>query len=218
MNNRSLIIIAVFVILVVIVGIFAFTLPHNNNADGKLKTQINFLSETTLKSGEAVQFELKDEKGNAIAGENITIKFEESGENQTYGILTDSEGKGSLVLNNEVPGTYVVYVSYNGSAAYYGSLASQTITIEEGVVQQDSSSNATESTSSEPLAGNSSAGTSLYNGNSTTSQNLHYDSQYNFYYDDNGVIRGGQSDGMSADYVRNSYESGDMIDEEGNLQ
>ena len=216
MNTRSLIIIAIFVILVVIVGIFAFTLPQDNNTDGKLKTQINFLTEETLKNGQAIQFELKDEKGNALANQNITVIFEETGENQTYGISTDSEGKGALVLNNELPGTYNVYVSYNGSASYYGSMASQTITIEEGVSQ--ASDNAASSDSGNEISSNSSAGTALYNGNSNSTQNLHYDNQYNFYYDDNGVIRGGQSDGMSADYVRNSYESGDMIDEEGNLQ
>lgn len=153
-----------------------------------------------------------------IAGENVTIKFEENGANQTYTIVTDNEGKGSLVLNNEYPGTYNVYVDYNGSATHNASSASQTVTIEEGTAQTSTEDASTESGSSEPISSNSSAGTSLYNGNSSSSQNLHYDSQYNFYYDDNGIIRGGQSDGMSADYVRNSYESGNMVDEEGNLQ
>ena len=45
-----------------------------------------------------------------------------------------------------------------------------------------------------------------------------HDSQYNFYYDDNGIVRGGQNDGYSADYIRDIYENGDMVDEEGNLQ
>lgn len=218
MNTRNLIIIAVFIIIVVILGIFAFTLPNDNTKDGKLTTQIKFLSDEKLKNGQAVEFQLCDANNNPIAGDNITVMFEENGENQTYSIVTDSEGKGSLVLNNELPGTYNVYVSYNGSARYYGSIASQTITIEEGVPETDADSQTQEGESAEPIATNSSAGTSLYNGNSTASQNLHYDSQYNFYYDDNGIIRGGQSDGMSADYMRNAYESGDMVDEEGNLQ
>lgn len=217
MNNRNLIIIAIVVVLVVLVGIFAFMMPHNNT-DSKLNTQINFLSQETLKNGDAVQFELKDINGNVIAGENITIMFEENGANQTYSIITDNEGKGSLVLNNENPGTYNVFVSYNGSATYNGCSASQKITIEEGYAEASTDSSSTESGSSEPIASNSSAGTSLYNGNSSSSPNLHYDSQYNFYYDDNGIIRGGQNDGMSADYIRNAYESGDMVDDEGNLQ
>ena len=213
MNTRSLIIIAIFIILVVAVGIFAFMLPHDNNQDGKLTTEINFLSEENLKNGEAVQFELKDSNGNVIANDNVTIQFEEDGKNQTYSIITDSEGRGELVLNNELPGSYNVYVSYNGSAKYYGCIASQTINIENGVAQASD-----EDGSTGFIASNSSAGTSLYNGNSSGSSNLHYDSQFNFYYDDNGVIRGGENDGMSADFMRNLYESGDIANEENELQ
>ena len=143
----------------------------------------------------------------------------ENGENQTYSIITDVEGKGSLVLNNEAPGSYDVIVSYNGTLKYNGCSAKQTITVSEGASSDTASSDTAESeSSSQPTQSNSSAGTSLYNGNSSSQGNLHYDSQYNFYYDDNGVIRGGQNDGMSAEYMRNAYESGDMVDEEGNLQ
>ena len=212
MNTRNLIIIAICVILLLIVGFLAFTLTQDHSQNGKINTEINFLSGETLKSGESVEFQLKDADGNAIIGENITILFEEDGENQTYSIVTDNEGKGSLALNNEMPGTYNVYVSYNGTTRFNGCTASQTITIEEGVYQPSSDSNSTE-----PIISNSSAGTSLYNGNSTASQNIHYDSQYNFYYDDNGIIRGGQNDGMSADYIREAYQSAEMVDEEGNL-
>ena len=212
MNTRNLIIIAICVILLLIVGFLAFTLTQDHSQNGKINTEINFLRGETLKSGESVEFQLKDADGNPIIGENITILFEEDGENQTYTIVTDNVGKGSLALNNEMPGTYNVYVSYNGTTRFNGCNASQTITIEEGVYQPSSDSNSTE-----PIISNSSAGTSLYNGNSTASQNIHYDSQYNFYYDDNGIIRGGQNDGMSADYIREAYQSAEMVDEEGNL-
>lgn len=206
MDSRNLLIVAILIIIVVLVAIFAFVLPHGND-DGKVATEINFLSPQNLKNGEAVEFQLKDTHGNVIAKDNITIKFEENGQNQTYSIVTDEEGKGSLVLNNENPGTYNVYVLYNGSASYSACQASQTITIEEGTASNTNST-----------TGNSSAGTSLYNGQTGNSSNLHYDSQYNFYYDDNGIIRGGQSDGMSADYVRDAYASAEAVDEEGNLQ
>ncbi|WP_406533730.1 hypothetical protein [Methanobrevibacter sp.] len=218
MNTRNLIIIAILIILAVIVGLFAFTTLQDNSQNGKINTEITFLSGDTLKSGKTVEFQLKDADNNAIIGENITILFEENGENQTYSIVTDNEGKGGLALNNEMPGTYVVYVLYNGTTRFNACNASQTITIEEGYYQPATDSSSEESDTSEPIVSNSSAGTSLYNGNSSTSQNLHYDSQYNFYYDDNGIIRGGQNDGMSADYIREAYSSNDMVDEEGNLQ
>ena len=216
--QRNILIIIAVVVIVAIVGAFALT-HHGNNDEGMLNTEIKFLGQATLKNGEAIQFELNDEKGQHLDNQNITITFVENGENQTYSIITDVEGKGSLVLNNEAPGSYDVIVSYNGTLKYNGCSAKQTITVSEGASSDTASSDTAESeSSSQPTQSNSSAGTSLYNGNSSSQGNLHYDSQYNFYYDDNGVIRGGQNDGMSAEYMRNAYESGDMVDEEGNLQ
>lgn len=219
MNSRNLIIVAIFIVIVILLGIFTFAMPHDKS-DGKLNTEIKFLSKDTLKSGEAIQFQLKDAKGNVLPGQNMTIEFIEDGQTQTYSIITDYDGKGSLVLNNEQPGSYDVNVKYNGTLTYNGCSAKQTIKIEEGIAEPepatDSNSNGT---SSEPVQSNSSAGTSLYNGgNSSSPGELYYDSQYNFYYDQNGVIRGGQNDGYSAQYIRDIYESGDMIDEDGNLQ
>ena len=216
MNTRNLIIIAIFIVLVVLVGLFAFSLPHNNQNE-KTNTEIKFLSPDTLKNGEAIQFELRDAQGYVLEGQNITITFVENGENQTYSIVTDHDGRGSLVLNNELPGSYEVTVFYNGTVTYASCSAKQTITVEEGVAEVNADAS-TESGTSEPVQTNSSAGTSLYNGNSSSQGQLYYDSQYNFYYDDNGIIRGGQNDGYSADYIRNIYESGDMVEEDGNLQ
>ena len=213
MNEKNLLIIAIFIVIVILLGIFIFAMPHNNGIDGKQNSQINFLSKDTLKNGEAIEFELKDEKGNPIASQNVTIYFLEDGENQTYSIFTNPEGKGSLVLNNELPGSYQVTVTYNGTVRYNGCSATQTVNVEEGIVEPSE-----ETDSGSAVPDNSSAGTSLYNGNSSQDQQLYYDSQYNFYYDQNGIIRGGQNDGYSADYIREIYSSGNMIDEDGNLQ
>ena len=212
--NRNMLLIAIVVIIIAIaVGIFAFTMPQSH--DGKLNTEIDIFTESTMKNGDAVKFVLKDEKGNAIPGQNITITFVENEESQNYSISTDNEGRGALVINNEAPGEYKVIVSYNGTDAYNGCSANQTITIEDGY-QEESSANSDDG--SEPISSNSSAGTSLYNNQNSSDTQLHYDSQYNFYYDDNGIIRGGQNDGYSAQYIRDIYESGDMVDEDGNLQ
>ena len=215
MRNNNTILIALIIIVLIVLGVFVFTHLPSASHDGKMNTQIDFLSQNTLKNGEAVQFLLKDEQNNALGTQNITITFVENGVNQTYSVITYNEGKASLVLNNENPGSYDVIVSYNGTASYNGCSAKQTITIEEGTAETTESSDS----SSSPVQSNSSAGTAMYNGNSSSSSaELYYDSQYNFYYDQNGIIRGGQNDGYSADYIRNIYESGNMVDEEGNLQ
>ena len=217
MRNNNIIIIALIVIVLIVLGVFVFTHLPSASHDGKMNTQIDFLSQNTLKNGEAVQFLLKDEQNNALGTQNITITFVENGVNQTYSVITDNEGKASLVLNNENPGSYDVIVSYNGTAKYNGCSAKQTITVEEGAAETTQSS---DSSSQPATQSNSSAGTSMYNnGNSSSSSaELYYDSQYNFYYDQNGIIRGGQNDGYSAEYIRNVYEHGDLVDADGNLQ
>lgn len=212
MNNRNLlIVIALIVIIALALGIFAFMQPQGGN--GKMHTEIDFLSESTLKNGEAVEFILRDDQNHALANQSISIKFCENGENQTYSIFTDVDGKGALVLNNEAPGDYDVYVIYNGTNRYDPCSAQITVTVEEGYSEVTSDVVYNESTPS-----NSSAGTALYNGNSTSGTPLHYDAQYNFYYDDNGIIRGGQSDGYSAQYIRDSYEAAEMNNVEGDLE
>lgn len=212
MNRNSIIIIAIIAIIAIALGMFVFMQPHTSN--GKIHTEIDFLSESTLKNGEAVEFVLRDEQNHVLANQSINIIFNENGENQTYSIFTDVDGKGSLVLNNEAPGDYDVYVTYNGTNRYDPCSAKVTVTVEEGTAEASSS----DVVYNETTPGNSSAGTALYNGNSSSGSPLHYDAQYNFYYDDNGIIRGGQNDGYSAEYIRDIYSSGDMIDEDGNLQ
>jgi hypothetical protein len=213
--KRNILIVAIVIVIIALVGIFAFT-QQSPTHDGKLNTEIEFLSESTLKNGESVRFLLKDEKNNALPGQNVTIVFVENGENQTYGISTDNGGKGALSINNELPGEYEVIVSYNGTNVVNGCVAHLNLTIEEGYSEGNSDSDG--NSSAESISSNSSAGTALYNTGNSSDTQLHYDSQYNFYYDDNGIVRGGQNDGYSADYIRDIYENGDMVDEEGNLQ
>lgn len=211
MNRNNIIIIAIIVIIAIAIGAFAFMQPQHSN--GKIHTEINFLSESTLKNGEAVEFVLTDDENHALANQSVNIIFTEDGVNQTYSIFTDADGKGSLVLNNEAPNDYDVYVTYNGTNRYEPCTAKTTVTVQEGVSQV---TNDVEYNQSVP--NNSSAGTALYNGNSSENTQLHYDAQYNFYYDDNGIIRGGQNDGYSAEYIRDIGSSEDIIDEDGNLQ
>ena len=206
--NRNILIVAIIIVIIAVVGIFAFS--HSN--DGKINTQITFLSESTMKSGDAVQFQLKDAQGNVLANQKINITFVEDGSNQTQTVQTDAGGNGSLVLSNVDPGEYEVIVSYAGDDKYNVSTASEKITIEAGTSQSSTatSANTTKTTSS--------ASNKNTSGSSSSSNELYYDSQYNFYYDSNGIIRGGQNDGMSAQYIRDAYSSGNMVDEDANLQ
>lgn len=57
--NRNIIIIAIIVILIAIVGVFALTQMQSGD-EGMLNTQIKFLSQEKIKNGQAVEFELND--------------------------------------------------------------------------------------------------------------------------------------------------------------
>ena len=211
MNRNYIIIIAIIAIIAIALGIFAFTQTHTST--GKIHTEIDFLSESTLKNGEAVEFVLRDDQNHVLANQSVTIKFTEDGENQTYSIFTDVDGKGSLVLNNEATGDYDVYVTYNGTARYDACSVKTTVTVEEGVSEVNSDVSFNES-----VPNNSSAGTALYNGNSSAGSILHYDAQYGFYYDDNGIIRDGQFEGYSAEYIRSTYDVGEIVVEDGTTE
>ena len=193
--NKNIIIAILAIILIAVVGFMLFS--HPATTDGKLNTQINFLSGTSLKNGDQVQFELKDAQGNAVAGQNVTISYEEeSGNIQNYKIITDSNGKGYLTIDGENSGTHDITITFDGNDKYNGCNAKQTITIEEGT-----------STAQETIEQNSTANTVMYNNDtqsnqeqSTSSQSSsqsYYDADLNVYYDANGRVIGGQSDGAS---------------------
>lgn len=218
--NRNILIAILAIIVIAAGGLMLFS--HSGTTDGKINTEVNFLTGTTLYNGDQVQFELKDVQGNALAGENVTIAYDDgSGNIQNYSIFTDANGRGYLTISGEDAGSYNIKVIYDGNDQYNGCTGEQTITVEDG---------ASEAQAAEPAESNSSANTVLYN-NATSSDStgssdysgssnstLHYDSEYNIYYDDNGIIRGGQNDGYPVDYIRGIYESGNMVDEDGNLQ
>lgn len=204
--NKNIIIAILAIIIIAAAGGIAFA-QTSAAADGnKQNTQINFLSNSHLKNGEMVQFELKDSQGKAIANQRINITFEDNGQKQNFSIKTDNNGKGGLVLNNEAAGDHEVTVTYGGNDKYNGCKANQTITIEQGTTSETEkvSGNSTASTvkyNEKTTSSNSSSGSSLSEG---PGPNLYYDEEFNVWYDDNGIIRGGQSDGMSMwDLVNN---------------
>ena len=214
--NKNIIIAILIVIIIAVVGVFVFSQPHT--ADGKISTQINFLSQTTLKNGDQVQFELKDAQGAVLAGQTVTISYDDgSGNVQNYTINTDQNGKGFLTINGEDAGTYTVTVNFAGNQKYNPCTAKQTITIEDGT-----------SDAEETVSGNSTANTVMYNNNNGSSSGqaessgspseAYYDAELNVYYDSNGNVIGGQDPGASIYELRQRANDPDMIDEDGNLQ
>ena len=198
--NRNIIIVLIIIVLVILGGLLVFS---QNTA--KSDTQITFSGNTSLKNGDSINFTLKDAQGNAIANQNISILFEGNGNVEKYSIITDSQGKGSLVINDEGSGNYTISVSFAGDDKYNSCSATQKITVgEENTANNDysSSNSASYSTSDSSYS------------SSSSSSNVNYDSELNVNYDSNGRVVGGQNDGASYESLKNNQP---VVDEDGNL-
>ena len=124
--NRNIIIAIIIIIIIAIVGAFVLT-QHSGE---KINTQINYLNENaTFNNGDEFQFELKDANGNAIAGEQLNITYSND-ENQSYTVVTDSNGVGTFNIENEPAGDNVVIVKYAGNDKYGDYELQKTITVE----------------------------------------------------------------------------------------
>lgn len=203
--NRKIIIALIVVFLIVLAGIIAFA-----QTNVKSDTQINFLSNASLKNGDIIEFQLLDAQGKPLANQNISISFGSNGKTEQFSITTDTNGTGGLLINNEESGNYNVNVSYSGDDRHNPCSASKNITVGNGSIENNNatSSGSTNSYSSSAISESSSSSSSQ------SSSGLTYDSELNVNYDSNGRIVGGQNDGASIEDVRNNRP---QIDSEGNL-
>lgn len=202
--NRKIIIALIVIFLIILAGIITFA-----QTNVKTDTQINFLSNASLKNGDYVEFQLLDAQGNVLQNQNISISFGANGKTEQYSIITDAEGKGALLINNEELGNYNVNVSYAGDDRHNACSASQNITIGDGSFE---SSEYTSSGSTGDYSNAASSSDSY--ASSQSSSGLYYDSELNVKYDSNGKIVGGQNDGANYEDVKNNPP---QVDSEGNL-
>ena len=138
--NKNLII---AILIIVIVGIAAFMVfSHPGTTGNKANTQMNMLSAASLQNGDQIEFQLKDDKGNLLSGQMVEIQFSDgAGNNETFKVITDTNGKGYLVLEDESAGSHDFTATYAGNGNYSGSTLKETITISDG----DSNSDANDS-------------------------------------------------------------------------
>ncbi|WP_458453079.1 hypothetical protein [Methanobrevibacter sp.] len=108
--NLKAIIAVIIVLLIIAVGAFAYISANTHN------TRVDVISNSSLKNGDAVQIVLKDDYRNVYPGETVEVKIlDDSGWGDTYPVVTDSEGEGSVILSGYENGNYTININYNGT-------------------------------------------------------------------------------------------------------
>ncbi|WP_295609185.1 hypothetical protein [uncultured Methanobrevibacter sp.] len=194
--NKKIILVLLSIFIVAVVAGSAIA------AEAKVNTEIKMLSEKTLKNGDDIEFQLKDAQGKEIASQKVNISFEANGKYENYSVITDEHGNGYLVLYNEALGDHKVIINYTGNNKYNPCKLEETIKIVEGKSTNDkTNANSTAST----IKYDNTTKTNTTNATNKTDEILYYDAQYNFYYNQYGVVVGGQSDGADAFELASNY-------------
>lgn len=188
--NKKIILVLLSIFIVAVVAGSAIA------AEAKVNTEIKMLSEKTLKNGDDIEFQLKDAQGKEIASQKVNISFEANGKYENYSVITDEHGNGYLVLYNEALGDHKVIINYTGNDKYNPCKLEETIKIVEGTSTNDKT-NANSTASTIKYDNTTKNATNATNATNNTDE-LYYDAEYNFYYNQYGVVVGGQSDGADA--------------------
>ena len=147
MENRSIIIILVAVILVLaaVVGVMIF-----NNAHAKQGTEIKITSDKEQVEGEELSFKLSEQNGTSVSKEivNVTIKDKKGKVVVDEIVKTNSKGKAKLDLNLK-KGKYKVNVAYGGNENYTGTNATQNLKIKEKATEVAKSQSGSSDSSSQ---------------------------------------------------------------------
>lgn len=126
--NKKIIILIFFIIIVI--GAYNIKNPQTTT-NGKTNTEITVLTQSKLKNGDIIEFQLKDLTGKALSNQNINITYKENSVNyKNYSIQTDNEGKGYLVINGESEGEHGITLKYMGNDKYNSCTTDHIITID----------------------------------------------------------------------------------------
>ena len=127
MSKINTIIIAIIIIIIIAVGSFMFISANSH------KTTVDMVSNSTLKSGDFVKIQLKDDFRNVYPNEKVDVKIlDDSGWGNTYTVTTDDNGEGAFALEAYENGNYTVHCNYNGTLFNKPDHSIYTITIDDG--------------------------------------------------------------------------------------
>ena len=138
-RNKIIILVLIVVIAALLVGIMA-TMPNFNKKDTKLA----FKSNATLTEGDSLKIKLTDGNGTALANQTVNVTIVNKDKSKDYhSVETNDKGIGTIKIDKK-PGKYNVTVSYAGNDHYKGCNATKNINIKEKVVEAQTSSSSSQ--------------------------------------------------------------------------
>ena len=153
--DRQKIIILALIVMVVILLVAVFSMMPGFT---KQNTEITFKNNSTLTKGDSLNITLTDANGTALADQTVNITIADGNNAENYhSAVTGENGTASLKLDNGA-GNYTVTVSYDGDEKYNGCNATEEITIEEEVVETQTSSSSDASSDSSSTSSNYDSG------------------------------------------------------------
>lgn len=124
--------IGVVIVIIAIIAIGGYLYVSSNTTN----TKIEFESNQTLKSGDTINFILKDEYKNPIPEAAVDLKvLDESGNAVKATITTDAEGHGSYTLPTLENGNYTVHCTFNSTLYHKEARNQMALTIDDGYSQ-----------------------------------------------------------------------------------
>jgi hypothetical protein len=108
MDKKRMGIIAIIVVVIILVGSFAFISLNTK------ETKIDLTCNDTIQNGDYITVQLKDFYRNAIPGQVIDLKIlDDSGWAHKYNVTTDEMGRGYIQVLGLDNGNYTVHADYN---------------------------------------------------------------------------------------------------------
>ena len=127
MNFKKLVILIIIIVFICIVGAYAYISANSHN------TNIEVISNSTLKNGDFITIVLKDNYRNVYPNQNIDVKLlDDSGQSNKYVVTTDNEGEASIELMGFENGNYTVHCEYNGTLFLSKSKIVSNLEIDDG--------------------------------------------------------------------------------------
>ena len=132
MDKNKIIILALIVIIVaLLVGIAATTMPNVNKKD----TNVTYKGKSKITEGDTINLKLTAVNGTPLANQTVNITITNKDKSSSYySVVTNAKGIGKL-KSDKSAGNYTVFINYGGNEIYNACNFTKKIVIEEKVVE-----------------------------------------------------------------------------------